>query len=416
MNRAAAMVDDQDEQHGQGPVDVVLDRRAQRQHRRRRRDSARDGRRGYQRAQCGDDDVVAAPVGAQRVLAEPAQQHAQQDARQEPAASRDAGDHPVVQGEVPVHRLPPVVPRREFAGRYVMCRHLATCCSITGCATRRERRVVDRVITGGFAHLATCAQVFRARTARVRPTHTSIAANSPCPQACRRPPRLDERRGHPRRPVRRASPSPLGYPAPTWPGYVVGDAQFSPNEPCRPAPDENRAAPSRLSVNTPIPCRSSPRIAVRSFTPSWSRTEARSPRRQACGKSAMAAASSSAAARARPGRHDAVGEAHPVRLGGGHRAAGQDHVHRAAGADEPGEPNRAAVDERHAPAAAEDPEDRVLLGDPQIAPERQLQTTRPPRAPRPPRSPAWTAACRVGPIGPSPSSRDPVAALRADAP
>ena len=54
-------------------------------------------------------------------------------------------------------------------------------------------------------------------------------------------------------------------------------------------------------------------------------------------------------------------------------AAGEDQVHRPAGADQPGQPDRAAVDQRHAPAAAEHPEHGVLLGDPQVAPQRQLE-------------------------------------------
>ena len=43
-------------------------------------------------------------------------------------------------------------------------------------------------------------------------------------------------------------------------------------------------------------------------------------------------------------------------------------------ADQPRQPHGAAVDQRHAPAAAEHAEHRVLLGDPQVAPQRELET------------------------------------------
>ena len=41
--------------------------------------------------------------------------------------------------------------------------------------------------------------------------------------------------------------------------------------------------------------------------------------------------------------------------------------------DQPRQPHRPAVDQRHAPAPAEHPEHRALLGDPQVAPQRQLE-------------------------------------------
>ena len=53
--------------------------------------------------------------------------------------------------------------------------------------------------------------------------------------------------------------------------------------------------------------------------------------------------------------------------------AGEDQVHRPAVPDQPRQSHRAAVDQRHAPAPAEHPEHRVLLGDPQVAPQRQLE-------------------------------------------
>ncbi len=83
-------------------------------------------------------------------------------------------------------------------------------------------------------------------------------------------------------------------------------------------------------------------------------------------------ASSSAAARAVPG-DDAVGEPDLERLGGADGAAREDEIERAAEADEAREADGAAVDQRHAPAAAEDAQRRVLLDDAEIAPERELE-------------------------------------------
>ena len=72
-------------------------------------------------------------------------------------------------------------------------------------------------------------------------------------------------------------------------------------------------------------------------------------------------------------RDHPVGQAHRQRLRGGDRPPGQDHVQRPAQPDHAGQPHRAAVDQRHAPAAAEHAQHRVLLGHPQVAPQRQLQ-------------------------------------------
>ena len=58
--------------------------------------------------------------------------------------------------------------------------------------------------------------------------------------------------------------------------------------------------------------------------------------------------------------------------GAGTRTPGQDEVHGPPVPDDAREADRAQVAERHAEAAAEDPEDRVLGGHPQVAPERQL--------------------------------------------
>ncbi len=52
---------------------------------------------------------------------------------------------------------------------------------------------------------------------------------------------------------------------------------------------------------------------------------------------------------------------------------GQDHVEGAGLADQPRQAHRAAIDQRHAPAPAEDAEHRILLGHPEVAPAGQLQ-------------------------------------------
>src|SRR5262245_32685678 len=75
-------------------------------------------------------------------------------------------------------------------------------------------------------------------------------------------------------------------------------------------------------------------------------------------------------------RHDPVRETHHARLVAGDAAAGEDQVERVRVADQAGEPDGAAVDQRHAPAAAEHAEDGVLGGDAQVAPERELEPAR----------------------------------------
>ena len=95
-----------------------------------------------------------------------------------------------------------------------------------------------------------------------------------------------------------------------------------------------------------------------------------------CGSSASSAASSSSTLARLAFGHDAIGQPHRQRFGGIDRAAGQDHVHRATMPDDPRQAHRAAVDQRHPPPSAEDTHYRVLLDDPHIAPQRQLQTTR----------------------------------------
>jgi hypothetical protein len=55
-------------------------------------------------------------------------------------------------------------------------------------------------------------------------------------------------------------------------------------------------------------------------------------------------------------------EAHGERLVRLYRPSGEDHV-EGRGADQSRQADRSAVDEWHAPAAAEDTEDRIFLGD-----------------------------------------------------
>ena len=98
----------------------------------------------------------------------------------------------------------------------------------------------------------------------------------------------------------------------------------------------------------------------------------RSERRQNWGSAASWRARATATARASPGRDDAVDEADGEGLGRRHGAAGEDEVHGAAVADDPGQAHRAEVAQRDPEAAAEDAEDGVLGGDAQVAPQRQL--------------------------------------------
>src|SRR6185503_2447480 len=75
-------------------------------------------------------------------------------------------------------------------------------------------------------------------------------------------------------------------------------------------------------------------------------------------------------------RDHAVRQAEGERLLRIHRAAGQDQVERAREADELRQPDRAAVEQRHAPAAAEDPEDRGGPGHAQVAHQGELEPAR----------------------------------------
>ena len=123
-----------------------------------------------------------------------------------------------------------------------------------------------------------------------------------------------------------------------------------------------------------IPIANSRPIASDRSRPSWKYTDRRSPRMVACGKRAISRGQILGRAERGAGRHDPVGEPHLVRLGGGHRPPGNDHVKCPAHPDQPRQPHGAAVDQRHAPATAEDTEDRVLLDDPQVTPAGEFES------------------------------------------
>jgi hypothetical protein len=72
----------------------------------------------------------------------------------------------------------------------------------------------------------------------------------------------------------------------------------------------------------------------------------------------------------------AVGEPHAQRFVAANAAPGEDHVQRVAVTDQPRQAHRTAIHQRHAPAAAEHAEHRILGRDAQIAPQRQFQATR----------------------------------------
>ena len=94
-----------------------------------------------------------------------------------------------------------------------------------------------------------------------------------------------------------------------------------------------------------------------------------------CGKPARRSAHSSARD-VLPGRHDLVHQPDAVRLVRVNGPPGEDQLERAAEADDPRQPLRAAVDQRHAPAALEQAESRALGGDAQVAPQRKLDAAR----------------------------------------
>ena len=144
------------------------------------------------------------------------------------------------------------------------------------------------------------------------------------------------------------------------------------------APSASTSRPSRASSASPSASGSpSPRAAPggrRASCPAGSRRAARPARARA--------------PRARP-RHDLGHEPDRERLGGLDRAAREDQVERAALADDPRQPLRAAVDQRHAPAALGAAEASRPRSPPQVAPERELEPAGQAPARRRRRSSAW---------------------------
>jgi hypothetical protein len=75
-------------------------------------------------------------------------------------------------------------------------------------------------------------------------------------------------------------------------------------------------------------------------------------------------------------RHDAVDQPDRERLRGVHGPSGEDQVHRSARPDQARQADGTAVEQRHPPSPAEDAQHRVLLGDPQVAPQREFKPAR----------------------------------------
>ena len=181
----------------------------------------------------------------------------------------------------------------------------------------------------------------------------------------------------------------------------------------RPGKREGGLRRGASAASERTPCAYSTPSASDSSSPAWSITESRSLRRHSCRNPASTSASSSAATRAVPVGTTRFDQTHPLRLRGVDRASGEDQVQRPAGPDQPGQPHGAPVDQRHAPATAEHAEHGIRSGHPQVAPGA---SSRPPATAYPSMAAitGFDSRIRVGPIGPSPSSVDPVAVLGAD--
>ena len=170
------------------------------------------------------------------------------------------------------------------------------------------------------------------------------------------------------------------------------------------SPPTQRPTPAIVSpdITTLIPISVSWRQRVRRAACShWSYAERRSERRQVCGNRASSAREVARRRQRLAGLAEAVDEAHRVRLLAAHAAAGEDHVERAAHADEARQAHRPTVAERHAPAPAVHAERR------RRAPPRACRTTarardrRRRRALPRRRSPASRAPSALTPSGPS---------------
>ena len=206
-------------------------------------------------------------------------------------------------------------------------------------------------------------------------------------------------------PPNRPAGSPRSTPRRSWTGpglnrrLALGAAETQSNAPWRPDPDRKRSTPACTSASERSPCSNSTASASRSSSPSCSSATA-GPRAGSAGESAPARRPAPGPRRGSP-RPRTTRLTSPIRsrLGGSDGPAGEDQVHGPAGADQARQPDRPAVDQRHAPAAAEHAEDRVLLGHAQIAPQRQLQPAGDRVTRRSRRSPAWTAASGSAPSG-----------------
>ena len=145
-----------------------------------------------------------------------------------------------------------------------------------------------------------------------------------------------------------------------------------------PRPAANRIAPSSDSPEASVAwaCRNSTRIASSSGRPHCSYDESRSPRRQIGGSAASSCASVARRLEREAGRGQPVRQPHAQRFVAADASSGQDEIERMRVADQAGQPHGAAVDERHTPTPAVHTEHGVSGGDPEIAPERELEPAR----------------------------------------
>ena len=173
------------------------------------------------------------------------------------------------------------------------------------------------------------------------------------------------------------SPPPLRS-GPAEPGRSsVSRRARPPNQklPCRPWPPAKRAAPSRVSPESIVAL---PSANSRASAASRSQPGSLVDGAAIAEHAARRERRDLARERLRRGprlahRDHAIGETDSLGLAGVYGTAREDQVECAAHADQAGQSDVAAVDQRHAPAPAEDAEDRVLLDDAQVAPERELE-------------------------------------------
>ena len=178
--------------------------------------------------------------------------------------------------------------------------------------------------------------------------------------------------------------------------------------PPRPSPPAKRAAPATASAKTCGP-------GLRLEREGLVERQAEALDRGARGRRASSPAGSSPGPRRSPARARGARPAGTTSVSrpiasasvGLDDAAGEDQVERAPEPDDPRQPLRAAVDQRHAPAALGEAERRALGGDAQVAPQRELQSAR--QAPARDRGDRRlaSASSRVKPNGPSAASRRP---------